>query len=201
MKMIDIFVMESHCSLSQPGRGPITDVSNKWNYAIRKQLMEIGIKLEYVKMKPSPVNFCSREQFPIRARQAAFTEEGSDIFILTDDDMLPFTAEQVKSGIEEIEKRTDFAILSAWPDPHTMVPIELPGRQAVDDSDVMETYSCGGMRFCRKIPGLAAPESYVKGYDGVFCRHLWSEHGMRVGYLKNTRAFHLGTHCTTLWKD
>jgi hypothetical protein len=135
------------------------------------------------------------------AGQAAFTEEGSDIFILTDDDMLPFTAEQVKSGIEEIEKRTDFAILSAWPEPHVMVPIELPGRQAVEDSEVMETYSCGGMRFCRKIPGLVAPELYVKGYDGVFCRHLWSEHGMRVGYLKNTRAFHLGAHCTTLWKD
>jgi hypothetical protein len=201
MKTIDMFVMGSHGHLVDPDRGYIFAASQRWNSAIARELKELGIEIELVRMKSSPVFPCTREQFPIRARQAVFTEEGSDIFILTDDDMLPFTAEQVKAGIEEIEKRTEFAILSAWPDPHTMISIGLPGREAVNDDEVMETYSCGGMRFCRKVPGLVAPESYVKGYDGVFCRHLWSEHGMRVGYLKNTRAFHLGAHCTTLWKD
>ena len=102
--------------------------------------------------------------------------------------MLPFTADQVEFGLKAIESFGGYAILSAWSEPAKFAKIDLPDRETQENESLLETYSVGGFRFCRKIPELVAPQELVKGYDGVFCRHLWKEHGYRVGYLKKSRA-------------
>jgi hypothetical protein len=191
---IDVFVMGT--PYNGELRSAIEFASNSWAFSVSKL---IDIEFKFIPISPMRKPYGDR--FPVGIRQEAFTCEGSEIFILTDSDMIPFSAEQVKMGINALKARPDFAILSAWPDPHDMISIDLPGRKAINDDEIMETYSVGGWRFCRKVPGLVAPEDSRKGYDGVFCRHLWDEHRMRVGYLKKSRAFHLGAHCTTLWKD
>lgn len=188
---VDLFVMDTdHCSAI---RRKVEEVAAHWWSSIEQQL-DIKFNLHHMDRRGR-----TKLEFAYDARQEAFTCPGTDIFILTDNDMLPFSGEHIKAGLDSIRENFQFAILSAWPEPHTFVPIELPQRVAINDHELMETYSAGGFRFCRKVPGLEAPQKLVTGYDGVFCRHLWSEHGKRVGYLKGSRAFHLGAHCTTLW--
>jgi len=185
--MIDYFVMEDYPNTIY--RQDVHHVCNHWREATNPEL-----NVNFIDF-----NKDEQLQHAIDVRQRVFTCEGSDIFILTDSDMLPFTKEQVELGIETLKENPEFAILSAWPEPHWIDSIQLEGRQVVNNEDVQETYSCGGFRFCRKVPGLICPPDLVKGYDGRFCRHLWREHGMRVGYLKKVKAFHLGAHCSTLW--
>lgn len=181
-----------------------------WNPSVQRVVLEsaandwvksLGLDCSSVEFKhvDNRKSGVGQLQYAINTRQHCFTCEGSEIFILSDSDMLPFTKEQVELGIQTIEDNPEFAILSAWPEPHWIDSIQLEGRQVVNNEDVQETYSCGGFRFCRKVPGLICPPDLVKGYDGRFCRHLWREHGMRVGYLKKVKAFHLGAHCSTLW--
>jgi hypothetical protein len=180
-----------------------------WNPTVERTVLESATSdwLDSLDLPANKINMprsgwgISQLQAAIDIRQHCFTCPGSDIFILTDSDMLPFTKEQVELGIETITANPEFAILSAWPEPHWIDSIQLEGRQVINSDDIQETYSCGGMRFCRKVPGLVCPPDLVKGYDGRFCRHLWREHGMRVGYLKKVKAFHLGAHCSTLWGD
>lgn len=185
--MIDYFSMPSFGP--SPEREAIDEVAFDWSRSLNLDVSLVGI----------PPRAEGQLQFAIDIRQHCFTCEGSDIFILSDSDMLPFTKEQVELGIRTLEENPEFAILSAWPEPHWIDSIQLEGRQVINNDDIQETYSCGGFRFCRKVPGLTCPPDLVKGYDGRFCRHLWKEYGMRVGYLKKVKAFHLGAHCSTLW--
>jgi len=189
---VDLFVMDTEHD--DEVRAQIESVAAHWWHAIEKDL-DVKVNLRHIK----PEGKSRGLQYAIDVRQTVFTCPGTEIFILTDNDMLPFSAEQVEAGLEMIWMMGHFAILSAWPDPAEFAKIDLPDRKPQENEDLLETYSVGAFRFCRKIPGLAAPQELVKGYDGVFCRHLWKEHGYRVGYLKKSRAFHLGNHCTTLW--
>jgi hypothetical protein len=194
MGIIDVFVMETN-SVSET-RQMVENIAGRWHGEVEKGC---DFRLNFRTIFPHRYN--PNPMFAAKARQEAFTCEGSEIFILTDNDMLPFNAEHIKIGIEAITDSPDFAILSAWPEPHWIDSIELPGRTAINNDHVLEAYSVGGFRFCRKIPELIAPLDDRKGYDGVFCRHLWDAHQKRVGYLKHSKAFHLGAHCTELWKD
>ena len=186
--MIDFFIMETRPHNEY--RDHIESVSNRW-------IRGMGFR---------PILITPREkidplQFQIDARQQVFTSGGSEIFVLSDNDMLPFDEEHIQIGIQQITDNVEFAIISAWPDPHRIMCIDLPGRDAIENESLLESYAVGGLRFCRKVPGLKSPQVLKKGYDGVFCRHLWSEHGLRVGYSKVSRAFHLGANCTTLWTE
>tara|TARA_R110000851_G_scaffold251036_1_gene403526 strand:- start:313 stop:882 length:570 start_codon:yes stop_codon:yes gene_type:complete len=189
--MIDYFQMPSWNPSRE--RKEIESVAFDWCSGLELNLKHFSL--------PLPDSGGSQLQHAIDMRQHVFTCPGSDIFILTDSDMLPFTKEQVDLGIKTITENPEFAILSAWPEPHWIDSIKLEGREVIKTADINETYSCGGMRFCRKVPGLVCPPDLVKGYDGRFCRHLWREHGMRVGYMPKVKAFHLGAHCSTLWGD
>lgn len=190
---IDLFIMEN--SSDNPERKSIELTTKYWWESIFKgSVFEFGVN-------HLPPCLFDSGKIAQQMRQHAFMHSKSDFFILTDNDMLPYNAKQLDHGIKMLIQSPDFAILSAWPDPHDFACIELEGRWPINNEEILETYSCGGMRFCRKIPGLVAPVDPRKGYDGVFCRHLWSEHKMRVGYLKKSRAFHLGANCSTLWVD
>jgi hypothetical protein len=189
---VDMFVMDT--DRSDAKREKIEHIAADWWINIEKDL-GVDINLRHIKPKGKSRGL----QYAIDVRQTVFTCPGSDIFILADNDMLPFSAKQVEGGLMMMDEMKDFAILSAWPDPADFAKIALPGRETIENDYLLETYSVGAFRFCRKIHDLKAPQELVKGYDGVFCRHLWREHGYRVGYLKKTRAFHLGNYCTTLW--
>lgn len=191
---VDLFVMDTEHD--DDVRTQIENIAAHWWHAIEKDL-NVKVNLRHIK----PEGESRGLQYAIDVRQTVFTCPGTEFFILTDNDMLPFTAKQVRIGLNTIDSLEDFAILSAWPDPAEFAKIDLPGRETLENNVLLETYSVGAFRFCRKIPELVAPQELVKGYDGVFCRHLWKEHGYRVGYLKKSRAFHLGNHCTTLWNQ
>lgn len=191
---IDLFVMDT-AKRSQERVAVESVAADWWVECSRASTHEFNL----THIQPRSVS--AHLDFAREARQKAFTCPGTDIFILTDNDILPFSAKHIDNGLQVLIDNPQFAILSLWPEPHTFRSIELDGREAINNEDILETYSVGAMRFCRKIPSLVAPFDSRKGYDGVFCRHLWKERGMRVGYLKRSRAFHLGSHCTTLWVD
>lgn len=200
---VDMFVMDyfpgsKALSEAWQERGMIQKVAKRWLEHIAENCLANGLRLNLQTIENEP--FEDGLDFTVRARKHAFEMSSTGLFILSDNDMLPYTAESIQQGIEVLMTMPEFAILSAWPEPHSLKPIELPGRTAVNDEFVMEHYSCGGFRFCRKIDGeLNMPEDRIPGYDGKFCRYLWDQHRMKVGYLKKCRAMHLGTHCTSLW--
>lgn len=200
MRDVDLFIIDYFPSSKQLGaewleRGKIQKVAAEWVQHIIADCQSRGIRLNKRPIRNQP--FEDGLEFTVRARLDAFTGDGTDVFILADNDMLPFTADDVEEGINLIESRDDFAILSAMPEPHAINPAQL-----MENSErVLEHYACGGFRFCRKVRHLSMPPDRVPGYDGIFCRKLKHTYGKKCGYLKQSRAFHLGTHCTSLWNQ
>jgi len=206
MQDVDLFVMDYFPAGKQLGtkwlnRGQIHNVAKNWLDATKDACLADGLRLNIRTIEND--EYETGLDFTVRARKEAFDTATTEVFILTDNDMLPYNSGHVKSGVNVLSERKDFAILSAWPSPHTIIPLkELPGRIPYNNDLVMEHYSCGGFRFCRKqdFP-IEMPEIRVEGYDGHFCRSLWENYQLRVGYLKQAKAFHLGTHCTSLWGE
>ena len=190
--MLDVFIIEG--PRGNAIRRDIESVALHWWKSIIKDDPDY-LNFRFIEMNEDedPLDFA------IRARQYAFTCSGSDVFILTDNDMLPFSMEDIKAGVDVITEYESFFQLSAMPKPHTIKLIRLDRYRQINNDHIMEHYSSGGLRFCHKVPELQAPLEKVKGYDGVFCRHLYDKHGMKCGYLKGSNAFHLGAHCSTLW--
>lgn len=130
-------------------------------------------------------------------RDYCFNNSPTELFVLVDDDMLPFSQNTVKRGFEMLEKYPEYAILSAMPRPHKIREQGVAGYHVADD--VFEATSVGGLRFCRRIEGLQAPKFDGDGYDFQFGEYLRSL-GRKVGYARECEAFHLGTNGTTVWK-
>ena len=123
---IDMFVMdnENHGVM----RSRIEHIAVDWWINIEKDL-GIEINLRHIK----PEGKSRGLQYAIDVRQTVFTCPGSDIFILADNDMLPFSAKQVEGGLMMMDEMKDFAILSAWPDPADFAKNALPGRETIEN--------------------------------------------------------------------
>lgn len=198
MRDVDLFIIDYFPGSRQLEtewleRGKIQKVADEWMGHIVADCQSRGIRVTRRPIRNQP--FEDGLDFTVRARAHAFSCEGTEVFILADNDMLPFTADDIEEGLNVIDTREDFAILSSMPEPHTIRPIPL----AENSEQIMEHYACGGFRFCRKVRNLSMPEDRVPGYDGIFCRKLKHMYGRKCGYLKRSRAFHLGAHCTSLW--
>lgn len=204
MRDVDYFIMDYWPALKQLDdgwlpRGHARKLTLHWvEQVVEQSMSQHGIRLN-VRMIENGRDEDGLD-FAVRARKLAFEESNSDLFVLSDNDIVPFNAQAVSVGLDQLDQNDEFAILSAMPQPHTIKPMsKLDGRTPIVNHHILEHYACGGLRFCRRVNGLQMPDDRIPGYDGKFCRYLWSGHGKRVGYLKQANAFHLGTHCTSLW--
>lgn len=201
MQDVDMFVIDywpSARSLTPAWieRGRIQKTASAWRNSIVEQCLANGVRITVKLIENEP--FEDGLDFTVRARKHAFDNAETELFILSDNDMLPYDADVIENGLSQLEEHEDFAILSAMPSPHDIHCL----RGYILTEDILEHYACGGFRFCRKLEKeLVMPECSGPGYDGIFCRYLKAEHGKSVGYLRRCKAFHLGAHCTTLWNN
>lgn len=122
--------------------------------------------------------------------------EGS-VYVMTDDDMMPMSADIISRGLELMEKYPEFSMLSAMPASATIHP----WAEGYLCDDVMEHVSVGGLRFCRKGILHKWPEFTGPGYDREHCEAI-REAGYRVGYMRDVKANHLGEGkmFSTVWQ-
>ncbi len=151
-----------------------------------------------------------RGPFQIRRRIDAEEKSASDIYILTDDDMLPMSKTIISDGLALMAKYPEFGILSAFPASasiHPWMPEKYEWEAAAQrgmarfpivNDDVMEHVSVGGLRFCRKGIVQKWPDFTGPGYDKEHCEAIRVA-GYRVGYMLNVKANHLGEGFSTTW--
>jgi hypothetical protein len=140
---------------------------------------------------------CELEKFQRWRRIYSDVMAGSDIYILTDDDMQPVTDWRI--GVEAMIEHEDFAIISAFPANCTINRWTPEDYDTYEDLDVMEHHSVGGLRVMRRGSMVKGwPKQDGIGYDGIHCESL-RESGFRVGYAQHFRAIHLGEGCSDIW--
>jgi hypothetical protein len=124
-----------------------------------------------------------------------------EIYVLTDDDCL-LAMQPVFQYPERIlslmTQYGEFGILSMMPTNADIYPWRPENREVIEDEEVMEHISVGGIRIC--VAGCLDewPESEYVGYDQTHCAAL-REAGWRVGYMKNIPMNHLGEGYSTVW--
>lgn len=147
--------------------------------------------------KPADMTYLRFNRF---WRREAMRRASDDCYLLIDSDIVAFTKKDFIRGLEILRTREDFAMLAAYPFPNTIADWKPTDCTPIKHDEIMEHYSCGGFRFCRKIEIEFPDSSKTRGYDSIYCKAI-RESGMKVGYLKNVNAFHIGQHCSHLWKS
>lgn len=123
----------------------------------------------------------------------------TDIYVLTDDDMLPIGEDFIARGVALMQKYPGFGMLSALPT-NAMIQFWNPeNHKPLVNDEVMEHYSVGGLRFCRRGIVKKWPVQNGKGYDADHCAAI-RDAGYSVGYMRDVRANHLGEGFSTIWQ-
>lgn len=193
LKDLEIFVPDTRTAV--PLRRKIRDISRHWMNQVS------GWRVNAIPHPEGMENLRFNRHWRIEANRLASNE----IYVLADDDIVIWNTQHLANGLALMQKYPTFAILSAYPAPNVIQEWrpkeEQVKRPTITNEDVMEHYECGGFRFVRKwtMPSAAPISDGVTAYDREFCRWLRSK-GYRVGYMRNVHAFHLGQHCSTLWK-
>lgn len=142
--------------------------------------------------------FCSKSDFQRQRRIVADELAKRDVYILADDDCIPHN---IDKGIRALRSHPDFGILSLWPENANIVRWTPEGYEIQEDLEVMEHYSVGGIRICRKGAMLKGwPQQSGLGYDAEHCDALRAS-GWRVGYSQHSRMFHLGEGKSEVWSQ
>jgi len=147
----------------------------------------------------SPLSIeCAPEEFQRKRRMYAEAHADSSIYVLTDDDCLLGPESPLKTMTGLMKSYSGFDMLSLMPSNANIVPWTPEGYTAFLDDNVMEHYSVGGIRFCRKGAVKYWPEQTQKGYDWDHC-HAIREDGGLVGYARKVTMNHCGEGFSTVW--
>ena len=125
------------------------------------------------------------DDFARRSRQVADEMARSPIYVVIDDDHLPIGKDWIHAGVEALERRPEYAMLSAW-------SINGEVHAPAGEDDVFDTVSSGTPCFVRK--GTFAgplPDGAAAQYDSILSTHLLATRG-RLGFLRFVRYNHLG---------
>lgn len=141
---------------------------------------------------------CSPRAFQRMRRIFADERAKSDVYIVADDDCLLPPDFNLDECVR-IFKESGFSTLSLMPSNATIQPWTPENYTPVDTPDVMEHFSAGQVRFCRKgHMETWPPMEGGPGYDGIHGAQIRKQGG-RVGYFKNHKALHLGEGFSTIW--
>lgn len=151
--------------------------------------------VEVFLMTPEALN-CSAYEFQSKRRIMADRYSKRDVYIVADDDCIPY---DIEKAVHALRSHAEFAILSLWPSNAEINRWTPEDYEVVEDLDVMEHFSVGGIRVCRKGAMMKGwPPQMGKGYDTDHCEALRAC-GWRVGYSQHSRMFHAGEGKSTLW--
>lgn len=119
-------------------------------------------------------------------------------YVVADDDCIPEKG-WLEKAVNIMLWHPTFAILSLWPQNASIQRWTPEGYTPYEDHDVIEHYSVGQIRVCRKgiLREWPAMDVDSKAYDNIQCQAI-RDAGYRVGYFKNLKVTHLGEGKTTL---
>lgn len=161
---------------------------------MRKNWLGLGVNLRL--LSPKKLG-CSDSDFQKLRRAAADVLAKDAIYILTDDDVEPITP--IALGLQAMEAHPEFAIISAFPANCNISRWTPVDYEPFEDMSVMEHYSVGGIRICRRGAMFKGwPLQTGQGYDTEHCEQLRTC-GYRVGYSQHFRMTHHGEGKTTVW--
>lgn len=138
---------------------------------------------------------CSDFEFQKKRRMVADLWATNDIYVLTDDDCIPY---DIEKAVHALRNHPEFGIISLWPQNATINRWTPEGYEVYEDLEVTEHYSVGGIRVCSKgSMDRGWPEQTRSGYDEEHSCVLRTC-GKRVGYSQHARMEHLGEGESTL---
>lgn len=97
-----------------------------------------------------------------------------------------------------MSKYPQFAIISLTPSNATINPWTPEGYTPTLADDIMEHFSVGGIRLCRKGVVRDWPMQDGRGYDALHARAI-RKAGYRVGLAREFKYNHLGEGYSTVW--
>lgn len=142
---------------------------------------------------------CSPLGFQRSRRIFADEEATGEVYIVADDDCLLPADFDLDDCLRVFKAHPNFSTLSLLPSNANIMPWTPAGYIPEDTPDVMEHYSAGQVRFCRKgHMQVWPPMSGSPGYDAIHGEQIRKQGG-RVGYFKNFKALHLGEGFSQCW--
>lgn len=131
---------------------------------------------------------CSDFDFQKKRRMVADLWATNDIYVLTDDDCIPY---DIEKAVHALHAHPEFGIISLWPQNATIQLWTPESYQVLEDLEVTEHHDVGGVRICRKGSMQKGwPPQYRRGYDAEHCEAIRAS-GYRVGYSQHARMMHL----------
>ena len=136
--------------------------------------------------------------FRIRRRQVCEELSRTPVYLVADDDVLPFDDEFALKGLEIMERNPSFGMVMLRPK-----WVEVNDVAWGENPDIAERGSeVGGLYLIRKGLVTSWPE-IVKPEDGWnnWERDKLSEQGLKVGMFRNLWYLHTGVGFSTLWHN
>ncbi len=138
---------------------------------------------------------CTNPQFQGMRRPWIEQRAQSDIYVMAEDDCMPWGTKFVEKGVDVLRRHLEFAVLSPLLLPYPEVPsmIEWP--------ECYEGITSGGINFTRKgiLKDMIVPTDSVfdEGGQAGFLKRA----GWRTGWMKDVKQLHLGATLSTIWPD
>ena len=185
--MIDVFL----CSCAADGdwirRGLLTAVQQRWS------------DMPNVKLWPyyhwQILSSKSLMQYQGMRRTMVESQATSPIYIMAEDDVMPWGPDFVERGVAVLNRHPEFAVLSPLLFPFPEKPTMW------EDDECYEGITSGGINFTRKgvMADMQVPENEL--FDESSQAGWLKRHGWKTGWMKKVRALHLGAGHSTIWPE
>lgn len=141
---------------------------------------------------------CDNKQFQGSRRVWADVHSDTDVYIMTDDDVMPLGLEFIKRGLKMMEDNPEYTILTARLLPETLDNInELSNSQGIIDHPHITS---GGLNFVRKGPVAEVLRPHMlQFFDDSKATYWLREKGYKIGVMRDVYANHIGTGVSTIW--
>lgn len=125
----------------------------------------------------------------------------SDVYVLSDDDVIPHSKDALRNLVKVLEKRKDYGMIGLSYKPN-LKSEETSWCMGVDN-DVLQFDHVGGIMAIRK--GVLTPTSELPDYrnghgDDRIVGKIFRENGYKVGILSAEHFIHLGEGKSTVWQ-
>ena len=181
--MIDVFLCT--CAADELRSGLFMAVRARWR----------GMKGVKVHTIQPFLLACSHKEFQGQRRPWIEHQAESPIYIMAEDDVMPWGPDFVERGVAVLNRHPEFAVLS---------PLLLPFPEKPtmwEDDECYEGITSGGINFTRKgvMADMQVPENEL--FDESSQAGWLKRHGWKTGWMKKVRALHLGAGHSTIWPD
>lgn len=142
---------------------------------------------------------CSDLEFRVKRRQTAEELAATPIYLVADDDILPFDNDWAEKGLDVMERNSIYKSVMYKP-----IGINYANHAYGGNDEIEEYDEVGGLWFMRKGTVTEWPTEYTPemGWSAYWETKIIHGQGGKTGIFKNLRCNHLGLGFSTLfWNE